>query len=121
MARLVLTLTGNVANRYSITSSARTRNASGMAMPIFESDPLVITFAQTLALAMQHILATTAFAGCRPPSTSGNAMSALNTIAVASLLLGLQVAIAVADGPPKLDLAPTGDAANRQKRKRASS
>jgi hypothetical protein len=32
----------------------------------FESDPLVITFVQTLALAMQHILATTAFAGCRP-------------------------------------------------------
>jgi hypothetical protein len=30
-------------------------------------------------------------------------MSALNTIAVASLLLGLQVAVAVADGPPKLD------------------
>jgi hypothetical protein len=40
-------------------------------------------------------------------------MSALNTIAVASLLLGLQVAVAVADGPPKLDLAPTCDAAAR--------
>jgi hypothetical protein len=40
-------------------------------------------------------------------------MSALNTIAVAPLLLGLQVAIAVADGPPKLDLAPTCDAAAR--------
>jgi hypothetical protein len=40
-------------------------------------------------------------------------MSALNTIAVASLLLGLQVAVAVADGPPKLDLAATCDAAAR--------
>jgi hypothetical protein len=40
-------------------------------------------------------------------------MSALNTIAVTSVLLGLQVAIAVADGPPKLDLAPTCDAAAR--------
>ena len=40
-------------------------------------------------------------------------MSALNTIAVASLLLGLHVAVAVADGPPKLDLAPTCDAAAR--------
>jgi hypothetical protein len=40
-------------------------------------------------------------------------MSALNTIAVASLLLGLQVAVAVADGPPKLDLAATCDAATR--------
>jgi len=33
--------------------------------------------------------------------TRGNAMSALNTIAIASLLIGLQVAVAVADGPPK--------------------
>jgi hypothetical protein len=33
-------------------------------------------------------------------------MSALKTIAVTSLLLGLQGAVAVADGPPKLDLAP---------------
>jgi hypothetical protein len=40
-------------------------------------------------------------------------MSALNTMAVASLLLGLQVAVAVADGPPKLDLAATCDAAAR--------
>jgi aminoglycoside phosphotransferase (APT) family kinase protein len=40
-------------------------------------------------------------------------MSALNTIAVTSVLLGLQVAVAVADGPPKLDLAPTCDAAAR--------
>jgi hypothetical protein len=42
----------------------------------------------------------------------GNAMSAHNTIAVASLLLGLQVA-AAADGPPKLDLAQTCDAVAR--------
>ena len=34
-------------------------------------------------------------------------------IAVTSVLLGLQVAVAVADGPPKLDLAPTCDAAAR--------
>ena len=40
-------------------------------------------------------------------------MSALNTIAVTSVLLGLQVAVAVADGPPKLDLAATCDAAAR--------
>ena len=40
-------------------------------------------------------------------------MSALNTIAVASLLLGLRVAVAVADAPPKFDLAPTCDAAAR--------
>jgi hypothetical protein len=44
--------------------------------------------------------------------TRGNTMSAPNTIAVASLLLQLQVA-AAADGPPKLDLAPTCDAAAR--------
>jgi hypothetical protein len=40
-------------------------------------------------------------------------MSALNTIAVTAVLLGLQVAVAVANGPPKLDLAPTCDAAAR--------
>src|SRR5258708_33571939 len=40
-------------------------------------------------------------------------MSALNTIGVASLLLGLQVAVVVADGPPKFDLAPTCNAAVR--------
>jgi hypothetical protein len=40
-------------------------------------------------------------------------MSALNRIAVASLLLGLQVAIAFADGPPKLNVAPSCDAAAR--------
>jgi hypothetical protein len=45
--------------------------------------------------------------------TRGNAMSALNTIAIASLLIGLQVAVAVADGPPKFDLAPTCNAAVR--------
>jgi hypothetical protein len=43
--------------------------------------------------------------------TRGNTMSALNTIAIASLLIGLQVA--VADGPPKFDLAPTCNAAVR--------
>src|SRR5258708_21094006 len=40
-------------------------------------------------------------------------MSALNRIAVASVLLGLQVAVAVADDPPKFDLAPTCNAAVR--------
>ncbi len=45
--------------------------------------------------------------------TRGNTMSALNTIAVASLLLGLQVTVAVADDPPKFDLAPTCNAAVR--------
>ena len=45
--------------------------------------------------------------------TRGNTMSALNTIAIASLLIGLQVAVAVADGPPKFDLAPTCNAAVR--------
>src|SRR5712672_4481125 len=45
--------------------------------------------------------------------TRGNTMSAFNTIAIASLLLGLQVAVAVADGPPKFDLAPTCNAAVR--------
>ena len=43
----------------------------------------------------------------------GKTMSALNTIAVASLLLGLQVAVAVAADPPKFDLAPTCDAVAR--------
>jgi hypothetical protein len=46
-------------------------------------------------------------------STRGNTMSVLNTIAIASLLIGLQVAVAVADGPPKFDLAPTCNAAVR--------
>jgi hypothetical protein len=40
-------------------------------------------------------------------------MSSLNRIALASLLLGLQVAVAVADNPPKFDLAPTCDAVAR--------
>jgi hypothetical protein len=40
-------------------------------------------------------------------------MSAPDTIAIASLLIGLQVAVAVADGPPKFDLAPTCNAAVR--------
>jgi hypothetical protein len=38
-------------------------------------------------------------------------MSALNKIAVASLLLGLQVTAAVADNPPKLDVTTTCNAA----------
>src|SRR5437879_3830914 len=38
-------------------------------------------------------------------------MSALNRIAVASLLLGLQVTAAVADDPPKLDVTTTCNAA----------
>ena len=38
-------------------------------------------------------------------------MSALTRIAVASLLLGLQLAVTVADDRPKLDLAPTCAAA----------
>jgi Protein of unknown function (DUF1236) len=38
-------------------------------------------------------------------------MSALNGIAVASLLLGLQVTAAVADDPPKLDVTTTCNAA----------
>src|SRR5258707_5204970 len=45
--------------------------------------------------------------------TRGNPMSAIDTIAVASLLLVLQVAVAVADDPPKFDLAPTCNAAVR--------
>jgi hypothetical protein len=40
-------------------------------------------------------------------------MSALKGIAVAPLLFSLQLAIAFADRPPKLDLAPTCDAAAR--------
>jgi hypothetical protein len=38
-------------------------------------------------------------------------MSALNRIAVASLLLGLQVTVAAADDPPKLDVTATCNAA----------
>jgi hypothetical protein len=41
----------------------------------------------------------------------GKTMSALNRIAVASLLLGLQVTVAVADDPPKLDVTITCNAA----------
>jgi hypothetical protein len=41
----------------------------------------------------------------------GKTMSALNRIAVASLLLGLQVTVVVADDPPKLDVTITCNAA----------
>ena len=40
-------------------------------------------------------------------------MSVLNRVVIASLLLGLRVTVAVADGPPKLDVTTTCDAAAR--------
>ena len=54
------------------------------------------------------------FAVSMMPKMSGNKMmSTFNRIAAAPLLLGLQVAIALADAPPKLDVTTTCNAASQ--------
>jgi hypothetical protein len=54
------------------------------------------------------------FALSMMPKMSGNKMmSTFNRIAAAPLLLGLQVAVALADAPPKLDVTTTCNAASQ--------